>query len=284
MQFTPGTSSLSVTSVGRVCLAGNAGTHQVKFTNATTGVDVTGGMATVNMAGCTAGQFIYTALPAPITLQSGTAYYLSSQEVAGGDMWYDEGGVTVTSDAAAKMSASYDGSWTMAGGANTSYVPPNFEYSVVSGAAFITSYAGSDVRNNYAGFVGTEFTVGSSPVTVTAVGRLCLAGNSATHTVKFANASTGADVTGGSAVVNMAGCTAGQFVYATLSTPITLTAGGKYDLASLEASGGDTWYDYGTIATTSAGVVTNSIYNNGSWISMSSANTSYGPPNFQYHF
>jgi hypothetical protein len=261
----------------------------VKFTNAITRQDVAGGSAAVNMAGCSAGQFIYAALTAPISLQAGVSYYLTSLEVTGGDTWYDFGPVSTTSAATATNSAYYGGAWGREGGLNTSYGPPNFEFSVVSGTTpsgttFITAYAGADVRNNYGGWVGTQLTVGSSNLIVTAVGRLCLAGNSGTHAVEFVNASTVQEVTGGLAVVNMAGCTAGQFVYTTLATPITLQAGVNYDLASLEVAGGDTWYDIGGISTTSDALVTNSVYNDGSWIGMSSTYTSYVPPNFQYHF
>jgi hypothetical protein len=236
------------------------------------------------MAGCQGGQFIYAALTAPISLLSGVRYYLTSSEVTGGDTWYDYGPVSATSAATITNSIYNGGSWGSEGGQNTSYVPPNFEYSVEAGAAFVTAYAGAEVRNDYGGWVGTQLTVGSSNLIVTAVGRLCLAGNSGTHPVEFVNASTGQEITGGSAVVNMAGCTAGQFVYATLATPITLQAGVNYHLASLEVVGGDTWYDSGGISTTPAALVTNSVYNDGNWIGMSSTNTSYVAPNFQYHF
>jgi hypothetical protein len=151
-----------------------------------------------------------------------------------------------------------------------------------SGTEFITAYSGSDVRNNYSGWVGTQMTIGSSSLNVTSVGRLCLAGNSGTHTVKFTNASTAQDVAGGSAAVNMAGCTAGQIIYAVLTAPISLQAGVSYYLTSLEVSGGDTWYDYGAVTATSAATITNSIYNGGSWASEGGQNTSYGPPNFEY--
>jgi hypothetical protein len=283
-QMTIGSSSLNVTSVGRLCLAGNSGTHTVKFTNASTAQDVAGGSAAVNMTGCTAGQFIYAVLTAPISLETGVSYYLTSLEVSGGDTWYDYGAVSATSAATIANSIYNGGSWASEGGQNTSYGPPNFEYSVASGTAFVTAYAGADVRNNYSGWVGTQLTIGSSSLTVTAVGRLCLPGNSGTHTVEFVNASNGQAVAGGSALVNMAGCTSGQFVYATLATPITLQAGVNYHLASLEVLGGDTWYDFGGVTTTSAALVTNSVYHDGSWIGMSSTNTSYVSPNFQYHF
>jgi hypothetical protein len=80
----------------------------------------------------------------------------------------------------------------------------------------------------------------------------------------------------------MAGCTAGQFIYAALTAPISLQAGVSYYLTSLEVSGGDTWYDYGAVSATSAATITNSYYNGGSWGSEGGQNTSYGPPNFEY--
>jgi hypothetical protein len=78
------------------------------------------------------------------------------------------GAVSATSAATATNSAYNGGAWASEGGQNTSYGPPNFEYSVVSGTsgtAFITAYAGADVRNNYGGWVGTQLTVGSSNLT-----------------------------------------------------------------------------------------------------------------------
>jgi hypothetical protein len=82
----------------------------------------------------------------------------------------------------------------------------------------------------------------------------------------------------------MAGCTAGQFVYTALVTPITLQPGVSYEFASQEVLGADTWYDMGPIATTPDAWVTNSVYYAGYWISINSSNTSYVPPNFKYHF
>jgi hypothetical protein len=42
-----------------------------------------------------------------------------------------------------------------------------------------------------------KFTVGPSPITISALGRIFNVGNSGTHTVKLVNASSGADVLGG---------------------------------------------------------------------------------------
>jgi hypothetical protein len=83
--------------LGRICVAGNSGIHTVKFVTASNGTDVPGGSLSMNMSGCTAGQFVYGTLTSPITLQANTAYFLATQEVSGGDLWYDYGTVTSTS-------------------------------------------------------------------------------------------------------------------------------------------------------------------------------------------
>jgi hypothetical protein len=284
-RLTVGSASLTVNSIGRLCLTGNLGSHTVKF--AANGQDVPGGSVQVNMAGCTAGQFVYSALPSTISLQPGVTYELASLEVSGGDTWYDSGPVSTTADAAVNDAVFYNGSWINSSGANTSYVPPNFQYSVsggsvAPGAPYITGYttAGRAVRNDFGGWVGARLTVGSSALNVSSIGRLCLAGNSSTHTVKFA--ANGQDVPGGSAQVNMAGCTAGQFVYSSLSSTISLQPGVTYELASQEVSGGDTWYDSGPVSTTADAAVNDAVFYNGSWINSSGANTSFVPPNFQY--
>jgi hypothetical protein len=149
---------------------------------------------------------------------------------------------------------------------------------------FVTGYAlsGPAVRNDFTGWVGMKLTVGAAPLSVTTLGRICVANNSQTHTVKFVSAATGSDVAGASASVNMAGCTAGQFVYQAIS-PVSLAAGASYYLASQETQGGDRWYDAGTISTKNDAVVINAAYlYNGSWYAGGSASTSYVPPNFQY--
>ena len=82
------------------------------------------------MAGGVAGQFKYTALGSPVTLQANTAYYLVSQEVSGGDQWYDTGGVSSTTAAAVNSSiySANSVNWNAYNAANTSYVPANFQY------------------------------------------------------------------------------------------------------------------------------------------------------------
>jgi hypothetical protein len=128
MKFTVGSSAITVSSLGRICIAGNAGTHTIKLVNAN-GADVAGGLLSLSMAGCTAGQFKYATLPGAITLSANTAYILASLEVSGGDYWYDHGGVSSTAAAAVNSSIWFDGSsWNPYDGPNTSYVPVNFLY------------------------------------------------------------------------------------------------------------------------------------------------------------
>ncbi|MBZ5676587.1 MAG: hypothetical protein LAP61_20305 [Acidobacteriia bacterium] len=295
MKITVGSNALTVSSLGRACVAGNYQTHTAKLVAVSNSADVPGGSVLLNLSGCNSGQFVYSFLATPVTLQAGASYYLVTQEFVGGDQWYDHGDVSTTSVAGVNNATySQDGvSWVATSGANTSYVPPSFQYSSqsstappTSNPAFITSYAqgGPSLRNDFSGWVGTKFTVGGGSLSVTALGRVCVTGNSSSHTVKLVNAGTGMNLPSGSAVVNMSGCTPGQFQYAGLSNPPTLQAGASYYLASQESAGGDQWYDSGTVSTTSVAAVNNPIYSydGSAWNGLAVPNMSYGPPNFQY--
>ena len=287
MKLTVGAAALNVSSLGRICAAGNSLTHTVKLVNAGTKEDAAS--AQVNMAGCTAGQIVYNTLAGTVTLPAGTSYYLVSQEAAGNDQWYDFGAVTPASDAAVNSSVySIDGAtWIGINGPNTSYVPPNFQYVAAPpdpSSPFVTAYALSSpsLRNDFTGWVGMKLTVGASSVSVSSLGRICAAGNSGTHTVKFVNASTGQDVVGGSVSLNLSGCTTGQFFYSNLASPITLQAGASYYLVTQETAGGDRWYDLGDVATASFASVNQAVYGTGSsWFPIGSTGTSYVPPNFK---
>ena len=168
-----------------------------------------------------------------------------------------------------------------------SSAPVNFSIVVATQTAstpFVTGFAltGPSLRNDFTGWVGMKLTVGANPLTVSSLGRICVANNALNHAVKFVNASSASDVSGASASVSMAGCAAGQFVYAAIN-PVTLAAGTSYYLVSQETQGGDLWYDHGGISTTTVAAVNNSIYfYNGNWNPINSANTSYVPPGFQY--
>jgi hypothetical protein len=126
-----------------------------------------------------------------------------------------------------------------------------------------------------------KFTVGANPITVAGLGRMCVAGNSQTHTVEIV---TTGGTAAGSATVNMAACIAGQFVYAAPSSSITLSANTAYCLASQETNGGDLWYDHDTLTTTNIATENAYVYSADglNFISLGSANTSYGPVSFSH--
>ena len=148
----------------------------MKFVAASTGIDVPGASASINMAGCTPGSFVYVALASPIILPPGSSYYLVSLENAGGDRWYDSGAISTKSVASVTHSVYfYGGGWYVNGGANMSYVPPDFLYTVMppsSTPAFVTTYNlnNAPLRNDFSGSVGMKFTVGATPLDVTSVG------------------------------------------------------------------------------------------------------------------
>ena len=289
MRITVGPAALSVSAIGRICIAGNDGTHAVKFVRVSDGADV--GLTSVNMSGCSPGQFQYNTLASSITLLASTSYYVVSQEQAGGDQWYDHGPLSSTSVATVDSSIYFDGaSWIALDNANTSYVPSNFRYSVIAppppspGSPFVTGYNLNNrpLRNDFTGWVGMKLTIGATPVTVSALGRIFVAGNSGVHTVKLVKASDGGDVAGGSVSLSMTGGTAGQFSYVTLASSITLQANTSYYLVSQETQGGDQWYDFGSVSTTSAGVVDNAVWWSGtSWMAAGAGTVSYVPPNFK---
>jgi hypothetical protein len=163
-------------------------------------------------------------------------------------------------------------------------VTANFQCSGPPPTSFLTGYAlnGPSLRSDFTGWVGMKLTLGTTPLSVSALGRICVANNSQTHTVKFVKVSDGSDVAGASVSVNMAGCTPNQFAYASI-TPITLAAGTSYYLVSQETQGGDRWYEQSGVSTTNVAAVNSSVYfYNANWYPIGAANTSYVPPNFQY--
>jgi hypothetical protein len=153
------------------------------------------------------------------------------------------------------------------------------------GTPLVTAFAMSILRNNYSGWVGTQMTVGSTPISVSSAGRLCLSGNRLVHSVKLVRQSDGADVPGATARVSMDSCLPGQFVYGSFASVVTLAANTTYYLVSQEfgGSGNDFWYDYGNI--TAAGVVSidAAIYWNGfNWTPIPGKSQSYVPVNLLY--
>jgi Domain of unknown function (DUF4082) len=131
-------------------------------------------------------------------------------------------------------------------------------------------------RDGYTGTVGFKFTT-TYAITVTALGRWVVSGNSGTHTVALYNSSCSSL---GSVSVATSGATAGQFKYVNLGTPVALVTGTYYVMSS-ETNGGDQWYDDNTTVTTSAvGSVTGSV--DGTCTVDVNGPHSYVPVDFQY--
>ncbi|UJF34298.1 carbohydrate binding domain-containing protein [Paenibacillus hexagrammi] len=100
------------------------------------------------------------------------------------------------------------------------------------------------VRNNYANWVGMKFTVGSSPMTVTALGRLHFPGSVEPHQLRIVDAATNLEVPGTLVTIQMSKAPLlGDFKYVQLPAPVQLQANKTYYLMSMEANGGDVWYD-----------------------------------------
>jgi RHS repeat-associated protein len=121
-------------------------------------------------------------------------------------------------------------------------------------AALITCGSPSaSIRNNFTGWVGTVIQVGSSPVTISELGRWKLAGGYRTHTVKIVREDQ-TDLPGATVLVNLAGGSDNTFVYSALPAAVVLEANKTYYLVSEETENGDTWYDLTQNVTVSGGL------------------------------
>lgn len=245
LKFTTGTAPVAVRELGRWVLTGNTAAHTVKIVNATTSADVPGASASVATAGAPAGAFAYAPLAVPVTLAANTAYYLVSQETSGGDQWYEGNNTLTYATTVATVNQSVYSSngttYTPSYSANNSYVPVSFRHSA-EGQPLITGHSMGVQRNDFTGWLGMEFTTGSTVLTVSRLGRWVVAGNTGTHPVRLVNATTG--VVLATANVNTGGQPAGQLAYATLPSTVTLAANTRYHLVSQETAGGDFWHDF----------------------------------------
>ncbi len=150
---------------------------------------------------------------------------------------------------------------------------------------FVTSANLGSQRNDFSGWVGMNITIGSSPVTVTALGRMFATGNTGSHTVKIVNAN-GQDVTGTSVSVPMSGGTANNFVYANLTAPVTLNANTVYYVVSQETLAGDTWANTSSIQTSTVASETLALWSpdGATYLTAGSANQAFVPVDFEYTF
>ena len=152
-----------------------------------------------------------------------------------------------------------------------------------TGTALVTGFTSGALRNNFTGGFGMVFTVGATPLNVTALGRIYITGNTGSHTVKLVSASDAVDVPGGSVTIQLPSGQAGEFAYASLATPVTLDAGASYYLTSSETIDGDQFYDLGAVTTTGAVTVQSGVVLwTGGFIPLGSPGRSFVPVNFLY--
>ena len=159
---------------------------------------------------------------------------------------------------------------------NVSAAPP-------AAGPLLTSFTPGSPRSGYTGWLGLQFTVGSTPLTVNSLGRLYIAGNNRSHVLKLVNASNGNDVPGGSVTVTLPAGSAGQFAYAQLVAPLTLAANTAYYLVSQEISGGDQWYDLNVVTATNGVSVNGPVFWTGaSWYLLGIPGETYVPVNLMF--
>ncbi len=178
--------------------------------------------------------------------------------------------------------------WQSIGAGGQSYVPVDFKYAGIAAngaTAYVKGAIVGTPRNDFGGWVGMQLVVGANSLSVTQLGRMMASGNSAVHALKLVNASDGTDLPGAATAVVTKGGTVGQFQYGALAAPVTLVAGGAYLLVAQEALGGDVWYDYNTVLTTTpvAADIT-AIWGRGigDWHPIGATDQSYVPVDFEY--
>ncbi len=92
MKVLIGFTNLTIKGLGRVKVAGNSQSHNLKIVDSL-GVDVAGASCSVNMASGVAGDIIQGTFASPVTLTRNTIYFILSQEFAAGDLMLDDTGL-----------------------------------------------------------------------------------------------------------------------------------------------------------------------------------------------
>jgi hypothetical protein len=116
--FTP-TVDLDVVEVGRWVVSGNSQTHPCGVSVFATGDIVVSN--NLNTVGLPVGY--NTVAVTPAILSAGTKYVAWSKEFSGGDVWYENEGYTLTSDATINFSAYESGGTFAENSPNAAYVP-----------------------------------------------------------------------------------------------------------------------------------------------------------------
>jgi hypothetical protein len=225
-----------------------------------------------------------------VTATGGGLSYQWESEAPGGSSFTNITGATSSSYTTPATTLAQSGTQYMCVVTNTVGSTPSNAgtltvTSAPTGTNYVTSTSVGTLRSNFTGWVGMSFTVGSSPITVSGLGRMFAPGDTGSHAVEIVTASNSQEVAGGSVVISMSGGTAGSFVYANLPSTVTLNANTAYYILSQEVASGDQWYDMNTTITTAAvATETGSVYssNGATYTPNGSAGETYGPVDFLY--
>lgn len=221
--------------------------------------------------------------PGATTLTWSVANNPTSCTASGGyaSTWTGSQGASGSISLSGYPTGTYNLTLSCTNSSGTSSNSATFTVACPSGTPYVSSKVLGSLRNDFSGWVGARIQIGASPRTVTALGRVRVGTNTGTHVVKIVNESTGADIAGGSVSINMSSGTAGQYVYGTLASPVTLAANTSYYVISQEVSGGDQWYnDTDTQVFPGAfGTIPGAVYGfgPGQWWFNGVANRSYVP-------
>ncbi|MDF2927128.1 MAG: hypothetical protein K0R57_6042 [Paenibacillaceae bacterium] len=280
-KITVGNNPLTVTALGRADLGGSLGVHRMRIVDAAAQSDLLNEPVRLVMTQAPAnGDFKYVQLPAPVVLQANTSYYVLSEEKVGEDLWYDSDLKVQSTSAAAVNIGIWSNTFKTGVTAGNSFVgvdllyeaepastplPVSLPVPVVTEpepepeplplelegtASAVLSMTPGTLRNDWNGWAGMKFTVGSAPVAVTALGRMFVEGNERVHKVRLVDAASESIVA--ETRVRLEGGTGGQFSYGQLYEPVRLLPGKSYYLLSLEKAGGDYWHNGDAVAAASS--------------------------------
>jgi len=155
------------------------------------------------------------------------------------------------------------------------------DYLAVPGKPLITSQTLGTLRNNFGDALGCGFTVGSSAVVVSALGRWVVSGNSGSHLLFIADFS---GTTIGTATINTSGLPVGYNYVNIDQGLITLQADSFYYLQSVEVSGGDFWYNVDTTPTVDSRFAYSGAFDRvGGTLTFSDTSGIYGPVNLLFY-
>ncbi len=115
MGFVTAGNALTVHRLGRLYAPNNVAPHVVKLVDGVTKADLPGASAIVSLPAGTVNEFVYGNLASPVQLAENSKYYLLSQEISGGDRFYDspDTSITTTADVVRVFAVNGDGMGTV---------------------------------------------------------------------------------------------------------------------------------------------------------------------------